>query len=406
MKMKSFSFDSTRLGRRLAAALFFAGLQLLVTFPNGDLLAGGENEEGRFFRWINLQNLEGLFEKEEGHFFKWINLQSDIAGVADRTDSKYLINPWGLAVSPTGIFWVADNHTGVSTLYEPNGEPFPEPTRLVVTVPPSAGNTEGVASPTGLVFNPFSKAFLLGDGKPALFIFDAEDGGVSAWNPGSNPVTKAVLVADSSNRGAVYKGLAIGNRTNGGPTLYATDFHNGRVDVFDSSFGLVDTAGFKPLGTPPIPPDFAPFGIANIDGLIYVTYAEQKPPDNADDLSGPGNGFINVFQTDGTFVRRLVSNGVLNSPWGLAKVPAGGFGEFGSDVLLVGNFGDGKINAFDIHTGASRGSLLHRKDQPLEFNGLWSLFFLHHRLYFTAGLADEEHGLFGFIRASKEGDHN
>jgi NHL repeat len=130
MKMKSFSFDSTRLGRRLAAALFFAGLQLLVTFPNGNLLAGGENEEGRFFRWINLQNLEGLFEKEEGHFFKWINLQSDIAGVADRTDSKYLINPWGLAVSPTGIFWVADNHTGVSTLYEPNGEPFPEPTRF------------------------------------------------------------------------------------------------------------------------------------------------------------------------------------------------------------------------------------------------------------------------------------
>jgi len=125
--------------------------------------------------------------------------------------------------------------------------------------------------------------------------------------------------------------------------------------------------------------------------------------DDADDLSGPGIGFINVFRRDGTFVRRLVSNGLLNSPWGLAKVPANGFGEFGPDVLLVGNFGDGKINAFNIHSEASLGYLLHRKNQPLEFSGLWSLFFLHHRLYFTAGLADEEHGLFGFVRPSKRG---
>jgi uncharacterized protein (TIGR03118 family) len=405
MKTMSFSFDSPRTGRSLAAALFVAGLQLLVAFPNGNLRAGGVNEEGQFFRKINLENLEGLFENHKGHFFRWINLQSDIAGVADRTDVN-LVNPWGLAISPTGIFWVADNHTGVSTLYEPNGEPFPGPSPLVVTIPPSSGDTEGVAPPTGLVVNPFSNAFLLGDGKPALFIFDAEDGGVSAWNPGSNPVTKAVLVADTSKGGAVYKGLAIGNRSNGGPTLYATDFHNRKVDVFDSSFGLVVTGGFQPLGTPPIPSDFAPFGVANIDGFIYVTYAKQKPPDNADDLSGPGNGFINVFRTDGTFVRRLVSNDVLNSPWGLAKVPPGGFGEFGPHVLLVGNFGDGQINAFDIRSGASLGPLLHRKNQPLEFSGLWSLFFLHHRLYFTAGLADEEHGLFGFIRPSKEGDDN
>jgi uncharacterized protein (TIGR03118 family) len=281
---------------------------------------------------------------------------------------------------------------------------------LIVTIPASSGIATDVASPTGLVFNPNAGAFLLSDGKPALFIFDAEDGGISAWNPGLTPVTKAVLVGNNS---AIYKGLALGNRVIDGPTLYAADFHNGKVDVFDSKFGHDGINGFKPLGTPPIPDDFAPFGIANIDGLIYVTYAKQKPPNNADDLSGPGNGFINVFSTDGAFVRRLVSNvdskgepSALNSPWGLAKVPPGGFGELGPNVLLVGNFGDGKINAFDIYSGESLGPLLHRQNQPLEFSGLWALLFFHHRLYFTAGLAEEEHGLFGFVRTVEKEDHH
>jgi uncharacterized protein (TIGR03118 family) len=382
MKMISFSLHSARMGRSLATALFVAGLQLLlVAFPSGNLRAGGENEEG--------------------HFFRWVNLQSDIPGVADRTDPN-LVNPWGLAVGPTGIFWVADNHTGVSTLYAPNGKPNP----LIVTIPASSGIATDVASPTGLVFNPNAGAFLLSDGKPALFIFDAEDGGISAWNPGSKPVTRAVLVGDNSTSGAIYKGLALGNRPIGGPTLYAADFHNGKVDVFDSKFNPVMTGGFKPLGIPPIPSDFAPFGIANIEGFIYVTYAKQKPPDNADDLSGPGNGFINVFGTDGAFVMRLVSNGSLNSPWGLAKVPSSGFGELRPNVLLVGNFGDGTINAFDIQSGASRGPLFHRPNQPLAFSGLWSLLFFDHRLYFTAGLAEEEHGLFGFVRAVEKEDHH
>jgi uncharacterized protein (TIGR03118 family) len=343
-------------------------------------------------------------DNEEGHFFRWVNLQGDIPGVADRTDPN-LVNPWGLAVGPTGIFWVADNHTGFSTLYAPNGKPNP----LVVTIPASSGIATDVASPTGLVLNPNASAFLLSDGKPALFIFDAEDGGISAWNPGSKPVTRAVLVGNNSSSGAIYKGLALGNRVGAGPTLYATDFHNGKIDVFDSKFNLVVTGGFKPLGMPPIPSDFAPFGIANIDGFIYVTYAEQKPPDNADDLSGPGKGFINVFCTNGAFVRRLVSNGAnsaLNSPWGLAKVPPCGFGELGPHVLLVGNFGDGTINAFNIHSGEFLGPLARRQNQPLAFSGLWSLLFFDHRLYFTAGLAEEEHGLFGFVRPVEKEEHN
>ena len=296
---------------------------------------------------------------------------------------------------------------GVSTLYSPDGAPVPNPSQpLVVTLPASSGVATDVASPTGLVFNPNAGAFLLSDGKPALFIFDAEDGGISAWNPGSNLVTRAVLVGNNSTSGAIYKGLALGNRLIGGTTLYAADFHNAKVDVFDSKFNPVMTGGFKPLGIPPIPSDFAPFGIANIEGFIYVTYAKQKPPDNADDLSGPGNGFINVFGTDGAFVMRLVSNGSLNSPWGLAKVPSSGFGELRPNVLLVGNFGDGTINAFDIQSGASRGPLFHRPNQALAFSGLWSLLFFDHRLYFTAGLAEEEHGLFGFIRTIEKGDRN
>src|ERR1700730_13801444 len=388
MKIINFSFRSARMGRGLATALFVTGLQLLlITLPSGNLRAWGENEEG--------------------HFFRWVNLQSDIPGVADRTDLN-LVNPWGLALNGArNVFWVADNHTGVSTLYSPDGAPVPNPSQpLVVTIPASSGIATDVASPTGLVFNPNSGAFLLSDGKPALFIFDAEDGGISAWNPGSNPVTRAVLVGNNSTSGAIYKGLALGNRVVDGPTLYAVDFHNGKVDVFDNKFDPVVTNGFKPLGIPPIPDDFAPFGIANIEGLIYVTYAKQKPPDNADDLSGPGNGFINVFSMDGAFVRRLVSNGLLNSPWGLAKVPPSGFGELRSNVLLVGNFGDGTINAFNIYTGESLGPLLHRQDQALQFSGLWSLLFFHHRLYLTAGLAEEEHGLFGFVRPVEKGDHN
>ena len=169
---------------------------------------------------------------------------------------------------------------------------------------------------------------------------------------------------------------------------------------------LVVTGAFQPLGTPSIPSDFAPFGIANFDGFIYVTYAKQKPPDAADDLSGLGNGFINVFRTDGTFVRRLVSNGLLNSPWGLAKVPANGFGEFGLDVLLVGNFGDGKINAFNIHSEASLGSLLHRKNQPLEFSGLWSLFFLLTDFISLPGWLTKNMGSSGLFDRQKEGDDN
>jgi uncharacterized protein (TIGR03118 family) len=391
MNITSISHRPIGVGGRLAAALLAAGLQLsLVALPIRSLRAGGANEERNSFTWNNLQ--------------------SDIAGVADRTDLN-LVNSWGLVINPTAsIFWVADNGTGVSTLYRPNGTPV----NLIVTIPttpadlPPTPGTPPSATPTGIVFNPFATAFVLPDGQPATFIFDGEDGGISAWNPELSPITEAIIpISDNSPSGAVYKGLALAYRTSGGPTLYATNFHNGTVDVFDSSFHLVTATlpvtAFKDSN---LPANFAPFGIANIDGQLYVTFALQKLPDRHDDEAGPGNGFVDVFDAnDGHLVKRLISNGQLNSPWGLARVPhefgkfRHKFGGFGPSVLLVGNFGDGKINAFDINSGNFIDPLKNRRGDPLDFNGLWALFFLDERLYFTAGIGDESHGLFGVIKS-------
>jgi uncharacterized protein (TIGR03118 family) len=377
MKTIGFSHPSDLIMRSLTTALVGAGLQLVfLLFPLDSLRAWGENDGDNFFNWKNLQ--------------------SDIHGVADRADTN-LINPWGLAINPNAnIFWVADNGKSVSTLYRPNGAPVD----LVVTIPATS------TSPTGTVFNQFTglgafpiSTTLGGNRQPAIFIFDGEDGGISAWNGG----TAAILVFDNSPSGAVYKGLALGIRKNGGPTLYATNFHNGTVDVFDSNFKPVNTFPLTAFKDSTLPANFAPFGIASINGRIYVTFALQKQGGH-DDQAGPGNGAVDVFDADdGHLLQRLVLSGQgspLNSPWGLARVTHE-FGEFGPNVLLVGNFGDGKINAFKIHSGQFLGTLQHRNDQPLAFDGLWSLFFFNDRLYFTAGIVDEADGLFGFIRPAE-----
>ena len=223
-----------------------------------------------------------------------------------------------------------------------------------------------------------------------------------------NPITSAVTRVDNSSsdptKSSVYKGLALAVRENGGPTLYTANFHNGTVDVFDSKFGPATITGnFKDPNPPPVPTGtspgstWAPFDLASIDGNIYVTFALQNDKKH-DDVAGPGNGFVDVFTREGVFIKRLITGGNLNSPWGLARVPADEhFGEFDNDVLLVGNFGDGHINAYNIHTGTFIETLFRRKGQPLEFNGLWSLFFFKGDLYFTTGIVDEAHGLFGFI---------
>jgi uncharacterized protein (TIGR03118 family) len=391
MKTISLSSHSARMGRSLTTALFVAGLQLsLVVFPNVSLRAGDEHR----------------------NTFNWKNLQSDIAGVADRADSN-LVNSWGLVINPTAkVFWIADNGSGVSTLYRPDGTPvlLGQSGQNFVTLPPTLVDTGSppAAAPTGIVFNnPATNAFLIPNTKlPAIFLFDGEDGGIWGWNPGVNLLNATLIIQPSSpdpTTNSVYKGLALANRNPGGPTLYATNFRKGTVDVFDSGFNAVSGLFVDPNG---LPAGYAPFGIANIDNLIYVTFALQNAARH-DDVAGVGHGFVDVFTAEGGFITRLIpftpGTGPLNSPWGLARVPHE-FGKFGHHVLLVGNFGDGMINAFDINTGAFLGSLLHRAGQPLDFNGLWALFFFDEKLYFTAGIGDESHGLFGVIRPREEGD--
>lgn len=322
--------------------------------------------------------------------FSQTNLVSDLPGVAKTLDPN-LVNPWGMAFSATSPIWVADNHTGVSTLYTGAGQPVP----LVVTIPPPSGGMPP-AAPTGVVFNGGASF------GAARFIFATEDGTISAWSSGTN----AVLKVDNSGSGAVYKGLALAN--NGSDNLYAANFNSGNIDVFNSSFAPVSVAGgFTDAN---IPAGFAPFDIENVGGKLYVTYARQDA-DKHDDIFGPGNGFVDVFDTNGHLLQRLVSNGPLNSPWGLALAPMS-LAPFGGD-LFVGNFGDGKINVFDPVTGNLVGTVDGANGSPIVIPGLWGLAFGNGAggasttsLYFTAGIPGpdtiESHGLFGDLNSVPE----
>jgi uncharacterized protein (TIGR03118 family) len=320
--------------------------------------------------------------------YSWTNLQSDIAGVAIHLD-RNLANPWGMAVSSNGTIWVSDNGTGVSTLYRQDGTAVP----LVVTIPTAARNKEG-GNPTGVVFNstPFFKVTKNGNSAPAFFIFVSEDGSISGWNP-TLDLTHAIIAVDNgTNKGskrAIYKGATLGV-ANGHNFLYVTDFHTGRVETYDENFQQVNPNGFV---DPNLPAGYAPFGIRNINGQIFVTYALQDAK-GEDDVAGPGNGFVNVFDTTGNFIRRFVSNGNLNAPWGLALVEG--------DELWIGNFGDGIINNYDLTTSAFLGTINREDGTPLQFDGLWDLLVLGDGVYFTAGIADEEHGLFGLITENEE----
>ena len=312
------------------------------------------------------------------------NLVSDGTIPADHTDGL-LVNAWGLTSLPGSPWWVADNETSVSTLYNADGTPR----SLVVSVP---------NHPTGAVSNT-GPDFVVGSG-PALFLFATEEGKILGWNMSVG--TTAQVVADKSGEDAIFKGLAIA-----GDRLYATDFHNGKVDVFDGSFGDVNTPGA--FVDPAIPAGFAPFGIQNIGGDIFVTYAKQDA-DHEDDVAGQGLGFVDEFDTSGALIARVAQRGQLNSPWGLALAPAS-FGRFGGD-LLVGNFGDGQITAFGREpTGRFEplGQLRTESGSVLTIDGLWALQFGKgalanngptDSLFFTAGPDDESHGLFGTIRAA------
>src|SRR5437870_6282599 len=322
------------------------------------------------------------------------NLVADTAGAAAQVDPN-LVNGWALVAGPSTPWWVNNNHTDTSTLYDATGAVLP----LVVTVP---------GGPTGIVFNGGS-GFVVSDGThsgPATFIFSTESGVISGWNRAVPPPasTQALTGVDRSGVGAVYKGLAIAS-TAAGDQLYAADFHNARVDVFDSSFNLLSTPGA--FVDDKIPRRYAPHGIQNINGTIFVTYAKQDKA-KMNDAPGAGFGFVDAFDTSGNLLTRVASRGVLNAPWGLALAPSD-FGAFSGD-LLVGNFGNGIVHAYQQQSNGSwklHGALRVSKRKQLRIDGLWGLQFGNggpagptNTLYFTAGPKKGSHGLFGSIQAA------
>lgn len=333
--------------------------------------------------------------RAENNFYQQKNLVANGTISAPNKDPN-LVNGWGVAFNPFGFVWVSANGTGTSTLYDGDGKPQ----TLVVQIPAPAGAT-GKGTPTGIVFSG-STEFVVTQGAlsgPSRFLFATEDGVIAGWAPTVNP-TQAIRVVDvSKTTQAVYKGLAVSAAGNGSQ-LYAADFRNARVDVFDATF--------KPVALPAgaftdktLPVGYAPFGIQAILGNIYVSYAKQDAAKH-DEIAGKGLGFVNVYDPSGQLIRRVASQGSLNAPWGMTLAPAG-FGKF-SNRLLVGNFGDGLIHAYDPTSGRFVGKLRTPDHQPLRIGGLWGLAFGNgfqkqpvNTLFFAAGPNREANGLYGRI---------
>jgi uncharacterized protein (TIGR03118 family) len=366
------------------------------------------------------------------------NLVSDLPGVAQHLDPN-LVNPWGISEGAGTPFWVSDNNAGVATLYNTAGTPQ----SLVVSIPAPGDPLGASGTPTGTVFNidggPNGGFHLNGvstPGKPtsAIFLFVTEDGTIVGWNPNVNPTgfdpnkagTYGIIAVDNSGNnftepnpkketGAVYKGLAIANSPTAGTPIFASDanstsvlytanFRSGRVEVYDTAFHPV-TLPAGAFTDPNLPGDYAPFNVQVLNGKVYVTFAKQDPTKH-DDVAGHNHGFVDVFNLDGTPAGpngspRLVTRDHLDSPWGLAVAPPS-FGSLAGD-LLVGNFGSGFIDVFNS-AGKFQGQLLDPDGEPIQVDGLWALQVGNGRaggdansVYFTAGLFDETHGLFGAL---------
>ncbi len=331
------------------------------------------------------------------------DLVADAASGTVTVDAN-LVNPWGIAFGP-GPAWVANNHSETSTLYDGTGVPQPAGTPLVVNLPAGAGGA--TFDPTGIVFNS-SADFVVNSGTKsaaALFIYAGESGMLAGWSKDVDPSNAIVMYADAG--GAVYKGLTLANN-GAGNFLYATDFHNNKVDVFDTHFtkqpSSATSFNFK---DPALPAGYAPFGIQALKNgaggavQIYVAYAKQLGPDNHDNANGAGLGLIDVYDTNGVLLKTLVMAGRLNAPWGIALAPA----DFGtlSNTLLVGNFGDGLINGYDASSGQFMGTL-STANGAFAAPGLWGIAFgndaasqPHNTLFFAAGPNDEANGSYGRI---------
>jgi len=315
------------------------------------------------------------------HGYTAVNLVADVMEEYNplHIDTN-LVNAWGLAFGPSGIAWISSTEKGVTTVYNQSGVTVLPPVAIPFHEEPNGGE------PTGVIFNSTSDFAISSLSQTSKFIFVTENGTIAAWSSGST----AIEVADRSSFDAVYKGVAMATN-NGANYLYATNFKGGTIDVFDNAFNYVSMSFVDPN----MPSGFAPFGIENIDGKLYVTYALQLGPDNEDDQAGPGNGYVDIFNPDGSFVSRFASQGTLNSPWAILQIPSM---NNQTATILVGNFGDGHINAFT--TDGTFIGQLKKGNTPLEVEGLWALEFAPNNsnsIFFTAGPDGEEHGVFGVI---------
>ncbi len=343
---------------------------------------------------VVFESLESRQHLSAANVYLQTNLVSDGATAGTTVDAN-LVNPWGLAAGPTGPFWVADNGTAKSTAY--SGSTIVPPT---VTIPKGAA-ADG-AAPTGVAYNNTS-GFVIGTTTQhkARYLFAGEDGTITAWEP-TVDLNNALLEVDNSASGAIYKGIAIA-KANGKPMAYAANFHSGAIDVFDKNFAPATLSGN--FSDPTLPTGFAPFNIEFLKGKLYVAYAEQGA--GPDEVDGAGLGFVDAFNTSGKFLGRIASGGTLNAPWGMAIAPAG-FGKFSGD-LLVGNFGDGTINAFKRNKANTvDGQLQDANGGVISISGLWGISFgngsiagKRNQLYFAAGTNDEADGLFGVLAAQK-----
>src|SRR5882762_2581849 len=345
-------------------------------------------------------------EAEEETSFTQTNLVSDGFVPAATTDPN-LINPWGLAHSATSPFWVSDNGMGVTTVYTGAGALVKVGGFDAITIAAPPGQTSP-ASPTGQVFNIAGTGFNVTSGGQtgsSVFIFATEDGTISGWTPNVDPASSVLAVDNSQGgTGAVYKGLAIG-QTEDGTFLYAANFRNGTVDVFDQNFNQVNS-----FTDPQVPAGYAPFNVQVLDDHLFVTFALQDDAKH-DDVAGAGHGFVDEFDLEGHLLHRVASHGPLDSPWGLAIAPPG-FGEFAND-LLVGNFGDGTINVFNPKNDHFLGKLEGADGAPIAIGDLWALIPGNgsagsdpNKIYFTAGVQNEAHGLFGSLATIPQPDQS
>lgn len=353
-----------------------------------------------------------LHHKEAMTFTENKLVGSDPSVGAAQADPN-LVNPWGVAESSTGPFWISDNASGFASIYSVTASGVTTNVIPPVTIAVPAGQDPGTASPTGQVFNAFQSdgAFALPNGAPAVFLFATEDGTISGWNPAAG--TQSIITvneadnpadgSESAGTGAVYKGLAIA-QTDNGPVLYAANFRHGTVDVYDKNFDLI-----KSVTDPGVPQGFAPFNVQVLDGKLFVTFALQND-DKHDDVAGAGNGFVDEFDLNGNLMQRVASHGPLDSPWGLAIAPQS-FGKLAGD-LLVGNFGDGTIDAYNLRNDHFAGRLLGSDGKPVTIGDLWALSPGNggsggdaNTIYFTAGVQNEAKGLFGSLTPHPFGDH-